>query len=47
MASTVVEGGKGTVELRSDGLIYLVWKTDVNLEVQGTRRVLDDRRLQS
>lgn len=40
MASTVVEGGKGTVELRSDGVIHLVWNPDVHLDAQDARSAI-------
>lgn len=32
MEPAAVEGGKGTVELRADGVIHLVWKPRVNIE---------------
>ncbi|MGO4856899.1 DUF7793 family protein [Arthrobacter sp. 2MCAF14] len=32
MEPIAVEGGKGTVELRSDGIIHLVWNDRVNIE---------------
>ncbi|WP_458114316.1 STAS/SEC14 domain-containing protein [Arthrobacter sp. R1-13] len=32
MEPLVVEGGKGTVELKADGVIHLIWKPRVNIE---------------
>lgn len=32
MEPIAVEGGKGTLELRSDGIIHLVWNDRVNIE---------------
>lgn len=40
MVSTVVEGGKGTVELRADGFIHLVWNLHVSLEAQDARSAI-------
>jgi hypothetical protein len=30
----VVDGGKGTVDLRSDGIIHLIWEPKVRIELQ-------------
>jgi hypothetical protein len=30
----VVDGGKGTVDLRSDGIIHLIWEPRVRIELQ-------------
>jgi hypothetical protein len=30
----VVDGGKGTVDLRSDGIIHLIWEPQVRIELQ-------------
>jgi hypothetical protein len=30
----VVDGGKGTVDLRSDGIIHLIWEPQVRIEIQ-------------
>jgi hypothetical protein len=32
MEPVVVEGGKGTLELRSDGVIHLIWEPKVRIE---------------
>ena len=30
----IVDGGKGTVDLRSDGIIHLIWEPKVRIELQ-------------
>lgn len=32
MEPLTVEGGKGTVELKADGIIHLIWNDSVNIE---------------
>jgi hypothetical protein len=32
MEPVIVDGGKGTVELRSDGVIHLIWEPQVRIE---------------
>jgi hypothetical protein len=34
MEPVMVDGGKGTVELRSDGVIHLIWEPQVRIEQQ-------------
>jgi hypothetical protein len=38
---TAIQGGKGTVELRADGVIHLVWKPKVTIEVTDSRAAMD------
>lgn len=35
-----IEGGKGTVELRPDGVIHLIWKPRVSIDVAGSRAAM-------
>lgn len=35
-----IEGGKGTVELRTDGIIHLIWKSKASLEAADTRAAM-------
>ena len=32
-----IEGGKGTVELRADGVIHLIWTPNVRIDVADAR----------
>ncbi|MFB0836974.1 MULTISPECIES: DUF7793 family protein [unclassified Arthrobacter] len=34
MEPVMVDGGKGTVELRADGIIHLIWEPSVRIEVE-------------
>lgn len=40
MEPVIVEGGKGTVELRSDGIIHLIWEPKVRIELQDARAAM-------
>ena len=40
MEPVVVDGGKGTVELRTDGIIHLVWEPRVRIEVHDARAAM-------
>lgn len=37
MEQIPIEGGKDTVELRTDGVIHLIWKPKASLEVADTQ----------
>lgn len=36
----IVDGGKGTVELRSDGVIHLIWEPKVRIELQDAQAAM-------
>jgi hypothetical protein len=36
----IVDGGKGTVELRPDGVIHLMWEPNVRIEVEDARAAM-------
>ena len=38
---TAIQGGKGTLELRADGVLHLVWKPGVTIEVADSRAAMD------
>jgi hypothetical protein len=40
MEPVVVDGGKGTVELRSDGVIHLIWEPNVRIELQDAKAAM-------
>ena len=40
MEPVVVDGGKGTVELRSDGVIHLIWEPKVRIEQQDAKAAM-------
>jgi hypothetical protein len=40
MEPVVVDGGKGTVELRSDGLIHLIWEPRVRIEQEDAKAAM-------
>ncbi|HEU4668024.1 MAG TPA: STAS/SEC14 domain-containing protein [Arthrobacter sp.] len=40
MEPVIVDGGKGTVELRSDGVIHLIWEPKVRIEQQDARAAM-------
>ncbi|WPU08729.1 STAS/SEC14 domain-containing protein [Pseudarthrobacter oxydans] len=40
MEPVIVDGGKGTVELRSDGIIHLIWEPRVRIELQDARAAM-------
>jgi hypothetical protein len=40
MEPVVVDGGKGTVELRSDGLIHLIWEPKVRIEQEDAKAAM-------
>lgn len=40
MGPIEVDGGKGTVELRGDGIIHLIWNPSVRLEIQDARAAM-------
>jgi hypothetical protein len=40
MEPIVVDGGKGTVELRSDGVIHLIWEPNVRIELQDAKAAM-------
>jgi hypothetical protein len=37
----MVDGGKGTVELRSDGVIHLIWEPQVRIEQQDAQAAME------
>jgi hypothetical protein len=40
MEPVTVDGGKGTVELRSDGLIHLIWEPKVRIEQEDAKAAM-------
>ncbi|MHC6232022.1 SpoIIAA family protein [Arthrobacter sp. MMS24-T111] len=40
VTGVVVDGGKGTVALRPDGIIHLIWNTQVRIEAQDARAAM-------
>ncbi|TLM72375.1 STAS/SEC14 domain-containing protein [Pseudarthrobacter sp. NamB4] len=40
MAPEIVDGGKGTVELRSDGIIHLIWEPKVRIELEDAQAAM-------
>lgn len=40
MEPVMVDGGKGTVELRSDGVIHLIWEPQVRIEQQDAQAAM-------
>jgi len=40
MEPVMVEGGKGTVELRADGIIHLIWEPSVRIEVEDAQAAM-------
>jgi hypothetical protein len=40
MEPVIVYGGKGTVELRSDGLIHLIWEPKVRIEQEDAKAAM-------
>ena len=40
MEPVIFDGGKGTVELRSDGIIHLIWEPNVRIELQDARAAM-------
>jgi hypothetical protein len=40
MEPVMVDGGKGTVELRSDGLIHLIWEPKVRIEQEDAKAAM-------
>lgn len=40
MEPVTVDGGKGTVELRSDGIIHLIWEPRVRIELQDAQAAM-------
>ncbi|ADX74346.1 hypothetical protein Asphe3_32380 [Pseudarthrobacter phenanthrenivorans Sphe3] len=40
MEPEIVDGGKGTVELRPDGIVHLIWEPNVRIEQQDARAAM-------
>ncbi|MDQ0824368.1 hypothetical protein QFZ60_000541 [Arthrobacter sp. B2I5] len=40
MEPMTVDGGKGTVELRADGVIHLIWEPSVRIEVEDAQAAM-------
>jgi len=40
MEPVMVDGGKGTVELRADGIIHLIWERSVRIEVEDAQAAM-------
>ncbi|BCW76991.1 STAS/SEC14 domain-containing protein [Arthrobacter sp. FX8] len=40
MEPVTVDGGKGTVELRTDGIIHLIWEPRVRIELQDAQAAM-------
>lgn len=40
MEPVAVDGGKGTVELRTDGIIHLIWEPRVRIELQDAQAAM-------
>ncbi|MBD1594356.1 STAS/SEC14 domain-containing protein, partial [Arthrobacter sp. S1_S22] len=40
MEPLTVDGGKGTVELRSDGVIHLIWEPKVRIEIEDAQAAM-------
>jgi hypothetical protein len=40
MEPVTVDGGKGTVELRADGIIHLIWEPRVRIEIEDAQAAM-------